>query len=68
MYNLYRLYYQKVLAVATTGNIDGRYFDSNWTATMLTFKGRTEAEALHKANNYWKKAQLGMGRICLKKI
>lgn len=68
MYNEYRLYYQKVLAVKTVGNIDGRYFDKNWTPTHITFKARTETEALNKAKNFWKNARLGMGCICVKQI
>lgn len=66
-FDIYRLFYKKVLAVKVSGNIDSRYFDDAYTRTEITFKGRNEEEAMKKAHSFWKKAQFGMGSFILRK-
>ncbi len=59
----YRLYRKIVLAVKTVGNVDGRYLANEWSPTQITFKGRTEKEAMKKAEKFWREGQFGMGAI-----
>jgi len=64
----YRLYRQKVLAIPTVGNIDGRYLDDKWTPTEVTFKACSENEAMKKACRFWRDGQFGMGSIIVKLV
>lgn len=59
----YRLYREKVLAVKTVGNTDGRFLDDKWSPTQIIFKGRSEKEAMKKADRFWREGEFGMGRI-----
>ena len=45
------------------GNIDSRYLGRNWLPTQITFKARSEKEAMKKANKFWQEGQFGMGSI-----
>ena len=63
MYQNYRLYMQKVLAVKTVGNIDSHYFEKKWTPTKIKFRGRNHKEAMRKATAFWRDGEFGMGRI-----
>lgn len=65
MFKTYRLYRQRMLAVKTTGNIDGRYLDKHWLPTDILFKGRTQKEAMKKAQKFWRDGEFGMGRIII---
>lgn len=65
VFKTYRLFRRKVLSVKTVGNIDGRYLDKNWSSTRITFKARTQKEAMRKADKFWKDGQFGMGSICV---
>ena len=65
---LYQLYYRKVFSVPTAGNIDGRYFDNQWSPAQVTFKARNRNEAMKKAKKFWEEGQFGMGSITVKLV
>jgi len=66
-YKLYRLLIRKVFAVPSWGNVDTRYFDSEFTPTRITFKARTDKEAMRKACKFWREGDFGMGSITVRK-
>jgi hypothetical protein len=57
-----------VLSIPTVGNIDGRYLEDKWTPTTVTFKARSEGEAMKKAKKFWEEGEFGMGSIIVKPI
>jgi hypothetical protein len=63
MRKLYRMIYRKALSCSSSGGIDARYLDSEWTKTNIIFKSRDRNEAMNKAKKFWERGDFGMGSI-----
>jgi len=40
----------------------------DWKPTQITFKGRSEKEAMKKADKFWIMGGFGAGSICVKEV
>ena len=61
-FKIYRLYRRPIIVSETHPGQDCRSL-GNWKATEITFKARTEKEAMRKANKFWQFGDFGMGSI-----
>ncbi len=66
-WHTYKLWRYPIYAHKTSGNIDGRYRATEPMPTTITFRARTEAEAMKKADKFWRFGNFGMGSIFVKK-
>ena len=58
-YSTYRLYYRRAT--------DNAYVE-DWRASEITFKARTDKEAMRKANKFWQDGGFGIGSITVKEV
>lgn len=61
IYRTFRMWRQPVWVVGN-GNCTIETWQE-WKPTRLTFKGRTQAEAQRKADQFWREAQFGIGSM-----
>lgn len=60
-WNTYRMWRRARNAVANSGST--AEWLSEWKATDITFRARTQEEAQKKADKFWRDSQLGSGSM-----
>ena len=59
------MFRKPVYSVPKEAGVDGRYIHDEWRQTNITFKARSESEAMKKADKFWQEGGFGMGSICV---
>lgn len=69
MWNEYQMFVKKILAIKCEAGIDGRYPDKYWTSwTGVTFKARSQKEAMKKAEKFLRNGDIRVASMMVKEI